>query len=94
MVQRGCSLRSKERFHKICAMRLQVEIGFEELVRLARQLSVSQWTKLKNEVEKKKSSEVSQSDMESFLLNAPTFSRKQLSEVEKARKSISKWRIK
>ena len=75
-------------------MRVQVDIGFEQLVQLAKQLSPTQWRKLKTEVEKQQQSEKTFSDMEAFLLSAPTFTKKQLDEVARTRKAISKWRTK
>ena len=75
-------------------MRAQVDIGFEQLVQLAKQLPPAQWTRLKTEVEKEQPPKEAISDMEAFLLSAPTFTRKQLSEVAKARKAISQWRTK
>ncbi|RYZ23546.1 MAG: hypothetical protein EOO10_20975 [Chitinophagaceae bacterium] len=75
-------------------MRVQVDIGFEQLVKLAKQLPLTQWKKLKTEVEKEQQSKESVSDMETLLLNAPTFTKKQLDEVAKTRKAISQWRTK
>lgn len=75
-------------------MRVQVDIGFEQLVQLAKQLPPHQWTKLKIEVENEQQTDAAASDMEAFLLEAPTFTKKQLDEVAKARKAISQWRTK
>ena len=41
------------KFLKFNIMQVQVEIGFEQLVQLAKRLSVTQWPKFKSEVEKK-----------------------------------------
>jgi len=75
-------------------MRVQVDIGFDQLVKLAKQLPTTQWTKLKTEVEKEQKQANTTSDMETFLLTAPTFTKKQLDEVAKTRKAISQWRTK
>lgn len=75
-------------------MQVQIEIGFDQLLKLVKQLPKKQWTKLKNEIEEQKTEMPVQSDMFSFLLNAPTFSKKQLDEIEKARKEITQWRTK
>lgn len=75
-------------------MRVQVDIGFDQLVKLAKQLPTTQWTKLKTEVEKEQKQANTTSDMEAFLLTAPTFTKKQLDEVAKTRKAISQWRTK
>ena len=75
-------------------MQVQVEIGFEQLVNLAKQLPVTQWKKLKTEVEKQAEQVDTTSDLEQFLLSAPTFNKKQLDEIAKTRKAISQWRTK
>ncbi|MGI8635574.1 MAG: hypothetical protein ACR2KZ_09250 [Segetibacter sp.] len=75
-------------------MELQVEIGFAQLVKLAKQLPATQWTELKSEVEKEKIETNPVSDLETFLLSAPTFNKKQLGEIAKTRKAISQWRTK
>lgn len=73
-------------------MQLQMNIEFDKLVQLAKQLPLNQWTKLKREVEKTQRSEKSISELEAFLLSAPTFSEKQLEEISKTREAISQWR--
>lgn len=74
-------------------MQAQIDIGFDQLVKLVKQLPKSQWTKLKTEMDAQEDSDV-KSDMLNFLLNAPTFNKKQLDEIAKARKEISQWREK
>ena len=75
-------------------MQVQVDIGFEQLVSLAKQLPATQWKKLKTEVEKQAEQVDATSDLEQFLLSAPTFNKKQLDEIAKTRKAISQWRAK
>lgn len=75
-------------------MQVQVDIEFDQLVKLAKQLPTSQWTKLKKEVEENVSDKEQNSDLVSLLLSAPTYSKKQLDEVAKTRKAINKWRTK
>ncbi|MEO7444891.1 MAG: hypothetical protein ABIU55_05285 [Ferruginibacter sp.] len=75
-------------------MELQVNIAFDQLVKLAKQLPSTQWTKLKREVEKVKMETNNISDLETFLLSAPTFNKKQLNQIAKTRKAISQWRTK
>ncbi|MCO5241748.1 MAG: hypothetical protein M9904_17015 [Chitinophagaceae bacterium] len=75
-------------------MQLQVDIGFDQLVQLAKKLPGNQWAKLKQEVDKQHATDRSVSELECFLLNAPTFSKKQLDEVAKTRKAINQWRTK
>lgn len=75
-------------------MQLQVDIEFDQLVQLAKKLPSKQWTKLKQEVDKQQPADRSVTELEIFLLNAPTFSKKQLDEIAKTRKAINQWRTK
>lgn len=75
-------------------MQAQVDIEFEQLVKLAKQLPTTQWKKLKKEVEEEVSIPRQNSDLVSLLLSAPTYSKKQLDEIAKTRKAINKWRTK
>lgn len=75
-------------------MQAQVDIEFDQLVRLVKQLPTTQWTKLKKEVEGKISNSQQNSDLVSLLLSAPTYSKKQLDEIAKTRKAINQWRTK
>jgi len=70
-------------------MQVHVDIEFEQLVELAKQFPATQWAKLKTEVEKSEKQTNETSDLEDFLLSAPTFSKKQFNEIAKARKAIS-----
>jgi hypothetical protein len=81
-------------FFNFETMEVQVNIGFEQLVHLAKQLPAMEWKKLKTEVEKHTGSVDTTSDLEQFLLTAPTFNKKQLDEIAKTRKAISQWRTK
>lgn len=75
-------------------MQLQVDIEFDQLVQLAKKLSSKQWTKLKQEVDKEQTVNRPVTELETFLLNVPTFSKKQLNEIAKTRKAINQWRTK
>jgi hypothetical protein len=79
---------------KFDIMQAQIEIGYDQLVKLVKQLPKRQWTQLKSEVEKDDIVTDTQSDMLTLLLNGPTFNRKQLDEIAKARKEINQWRTK
>ena len=70
-------------------MHIQVDIEFNQLVKLAKQLPPTQWIKLKKEVEAKLANSNQDSDLLSLLLSAPTYSKKQLSLVAKTRKAIN-----
>lgn len=73
-------------------MEVQVDIGFDELVKVAKKLPAKQWIRLKQAVDKKPAKPIS--DIETLLLSAPTFSKKQLEEIAKTRKAIAQWRTK
>lgn len=75
-------------------MQVQLDIGFDQLVNIVKNLSPGQWSQLKKEVEKTKAKSQKQQDLESFLLSAPTFNDEQLNAVQEARKSINQWRKK
>lgn len=75
-------------------MQTHVNIEFDQLVELAKQLPCKKWEKLKKEVEETKSGSNQNSDLVSLLLSAPTFSRKQLDEMARTRKAINQWRTK
>jgi hypothetical protein len=75
-------------------MQAQIEIGYDQLVKLVKQLPKKQWSRLKSEVEKNEVPSDTQSDMLTLLLNGPTFNKKQLDEIAKARKEINQWRTK
>lgn len=73
-------------------MQLQINIGFEQLVSIAKKLPLKKWEKLKSAVEQEKNS--STIDLENLLLNAPTFSEEQIAKISKAREEINQWRKK
>ncbi|MCU0375995.1 MAG: hypothetical protein MUF24_11875 [Chitinophagaceae bacterium] len=75
-------------------MVIEVEIEFDQLVKLAKKLPVNQWAKLKREVDKDPILTSKQAELENFLLTAPTFTNKQLKEIEKTRNAINQWRTK
>ena len=73
-------------------MQVQVDIGFEQLVKIAKKLPKPQWQKLKVEVENDRQLKNKDDDLEAFLLNGPTFSKEELVVIEDNRKAINKWR--
>ncbi len=75
-------------------MRVQLDIGFDQLVQKAKKLPTRQWTKLKQAVEKQENVASQTFELENFLLKAPTFSKKQLELIENTRKEINQWRTK
>jgi hypothetical protein len=73
-------------------MQVQLDIEFDQLVRLVKQLPKTQWTRLKDEVEKEREKVEKVSDLETLLLSAPTFTKDQLEIIESTRKAIAQWR--
>ncbi len=75
-------------------MRVQVDIEFDQLLKLVRTLPSGKLRLLKAEIEKGTKSEKSKNDLESLLLNGPTATKKQLETITRNRKSINQWRMK
>ena len=75
-------------------MEVQFNIEFQQLVQLAKSLPVSEWEKLKQEVEKETPKSKDREEFKKLLLNGPTFTKKQLDVINETRKSINQWRTK
>ncbi|MFI5160433.1 MAG: hypothetical protein ACHQHN_04110 [Sphingobacteriales bacterium] len=75
-------------------MQIQVDISFDELMGVVKKLPRDQFLRLKTELEKQDKKNNDSPGLESFLLEAPTFSEKQLEEIALTRKAINKWRTK
>ena len=76
-------------------MRVQVDIGFDQLIQLAKQLPANKWKKLKQEVKEKQSPiDKEREEFRKLLLSGPTFSKQQLENMAKTRKTIDQWREK
>lgn len=73
-------------------MQAQVDIGYEELVKLLKQLTPTEWHQLKGEMENVSATNNENADMLGMLLNGPTFTEQQLDEIAQARKEINQWR--
>ena len=74
-------------------MHLQVDIKFEQLLKLVKTLPTGQLKQLKAEIEKKVKNGKSV-DLEALLLNGPTATKKQIETIAKNRKAINQWRTK
>jgi hypothetical protein len=74
-------------------MQVQVDIPFDQLVKIVKTLPSGQLRQLKAEIEKKTKTAKS-NDLESLLLNGPVATKKQLEVIENNRKAINQWRIK
>jgi hypothetical protein len=73
-------------------MHIQVDIGFEQLLEIVRNLPGEQLDRLKEEIEKNKKTKNVSVDKESFLLSGPVFTDEQIEDILEARKTINKWR--
>ena len=74
-------------------MELQLDIDFKQLVQIAKQLPKQKWDKLKSMVDQQEQTKInSNSELENFLLNAPTFSQEQMDKIANARTEINQWR--
>ena len=74
-------------------MQVQVDIGFDQLVQIAKRLPATQWTKLKNEVETAvQPLDKEREEFRKLLLSGPTFSKRQLENIAETRKKIDEWR--
>lgn len=72
-------------------MQVQVDIGFEQLLRIVKKLPSGQLKQLKAEIEREAKSTTS-SELESLLLHGPVATKKQLETIDRNRKAINQWR--
>ncbi len=76
-------------------MQVQVDIEFDQLVKIVKGLPSAKLRQLKAEIEKTTvDEEGTTADLENLLLKGPTATEKQLRTIEKNRKTINEWRIK
>ena len=75
-------------------MQVQLNIEFDQLIQLAKRLPATQWTQLKMAVENEKPTNQEMSELEAFLLSAPTFTKNQIDKIAQTRKAINQWRTK
>jgi len=75
-------------------MQVQVDIGFEQLLKIVKELPAGKLRQLQAEIEKGVKDEKSMMDLETLLVNGPTASKKQLETIENNTKAINQWRTK
>jgi hypothetical protein len=76
-------------------MQVQIDIAFDQLVAIVKHLPPFQKEKLKKELQNPNDISVqSEEGMLDFLLRAPSFTDKQLADIEKTREFINAWRTK
>lgn len=73
-------------------MQVEVDIAFDQLIRVIKNLPVSQLRKIQIEIEKGVKIEQKKPDLEEILLNGPTATKKQIKIIEGNRNEINKWR--
>ena len=74
-------------------MQVQVDIAFDQLLKIVKTLPSGQLKQLKTEIEKEATGN-SAVDLETLLLNGPTATKKQLETIAKNRKAFNQWRTK
>jgi len=74
-------------------MQVQLDIGFDQILKIVKKLPSGQLRQLKAEIEKKTRNDQSV-DLETLLLNGPTATEKQLDIIAQNRKAINQWRTK
>ncbi len=75
-------------------MEVQVNIEFNQLLKIVRSLPSGKLRQLKAELEKKSVDAELGNDLEKLLLNGPTATKKQLATIAKNRKTVNQWRTK
>jgi hypothetical protein len=73
-------------------MQVQIDIGFDQLLKIVKTLSIVELRQLKAEIENESGKLEPISDLEKLLLNGPTATKEQLEVIENNRKSINQWR--
>jgi hypothetical protein len=75
-------------------MKVQVDIEFDQLVKIVKNLPKRQLRQLKAEIEKEVKEDSPKVDLETLLLNGPVATKKQLEVIENNRQAINQWRTK
>ncbi len=73
-------------------MHVQLDIGFDQLVKMLKALSPDQLLKIKQEIESSSKKKTSRSKFEKLLLNGPVASKKDLKNIEDNIKAVNLWR--
>ncbi|MGC4233568.1 MAG: hypothetical protein QM594_11370 [Niabella sp.] len=75
-------------------MQVQVDIEFDQLLKIVRKLPSMQLRKLKAEIEKEAETVKHNANLEMLLLKGPVATKKQLETIKNNRKAINQWRTK
>jgi hypothetical protein len=73
---------------------LRFNIPFQELLNLVKGLSPKQRERLRQELNCEEPTQDKNVEFIDFLLNGPVYSKEEIKEIERNRKSISQWRRK
>lgn len=87
-------LENPARIPKFDIMQVEVDIAFDQLLKIVRKLPAGQLKQLGAEIEKEKIEKKSTVDLKALLLSGPVATKKQLEIIEKNRKAINQWRTK
>ncbi len=73
-------------------MQVQIDIGFDQLLKIVKTLSMVELRQLKAEIDNESGKHESKSDLEKLLLNGTIATKEQLEVIENNRKRINQWR--
>jgi hypothetical protein len=73
-------------------MQVQVDIEFDQLVKMVKNLPTGKLRQLKTVIDQKTIKEKPKSNLKKLLLNGPIATKKQIQTIEKNRKAINQWR--
>lgn len=73
-------------------MEVQVNIWFEQLVKIVKMLPKRRLKQLLVEIEREAATEKSKSNLEELLLNGPVASKKEIETIVNNRNAINQWR--
>lgn len=75
-------------------MQVQIDIAFEQLLKIVKDLPAGKLRQLKSEIDREVKASKSNVELETLLLKGPIATKKQLEVIEKNRKAINQWRTK
>ncbi len=73
---------------------MQIDIEFDQLLRIIRTLPSGQLKLLKSEIERERNLSKQKVDLETLLMNGPIATKKQVAVIKKNGKAINQWRTK
>lgn len=73
-------------------MHVEVDIEFDQLVKIVKKLPSKKLKQLKEAIESKGSKANAVNTLEKLLLNGPVATKKQLEQIAQTRNAINKWR--